>query len=104
MVITKIGVWSAAKLSAALYAAIGLLMGLIIGLISMVGAGIAASQEAQEMPPWLVPLFGVGAIVFAPIMYGLMGLVLGALTAAIYNLVARMVGGLELDIQPGGKV
>ena len=44
-------------------------------------------------------LFGVGAIVLLPIFYGLIGLVGGAIAAALYNLTARLIGGLELDLE-----
>jgi len=44
-------------------------------------------------------MFGMGAIVFLPIFYGVMGIVMGALTAVLYNLFAGLVGGIELDIQ-----
>jgi hypothetical protein len=41
---------------------------------------------------------GLGAIVFFPICYGLIGGVFAAIGALIYNLVAGWVGGLEVDI------
>jgi hypothetical protein len=44
-------------------------------------------------------MFGVGAIIVLPIFYGVLGVVMGALTAALYNLFAGMFGGIELDIQ-----
>jgi hypothetical protein len=44
-------------------------------------------------------LLGVGAIVVLPILYGCLGFVFTMLAAALYNLVAGWVGGVELDIQ-----
>lgn len=100
MVIRHVGVWSVAKVAAVLYAVIGILAGLLFASISLVGAGIAAAQQSGEpLPPWFGALFGVGAIIILPVLYGIMGLVFGALTAAIYNVVARTVGGIEMDIQ-----
>ena len=44
-------------------------------------------------------LFGVGAVVAFPIFYGCLGFV-GLLFAAwLYNLVAGVVGGVEVEIQ-----
>jgi hypothetical protein len=44
-------------------------------------------------------MFGVGAIVFLPVIYGVMGFITGALGAAIYNLFSGMIGGVELELE-----
>lgn len=44
-------------------------------------------------------LFGVGAIIILPIVYGLLGFVGGAIVAWIYNIAARLIGGIELEIK-----
>jgi hypothetical protein len=41
---------------------------------------------------------GFGAIIFLPLFYGLVGGVFAAISAAVYNLAAGWVGGLEVDI------
>jgi hypothetical protein len=97
MVVRQVGVWSVARIYGALCAAIGLLAGIVVALFSLVGAGIAA--QSSDAPAWLGPMFGMGAVVFLPIFYGVMGIVMGALTAVLYNLFAGLVGGIELDIQ-----
>jgi len=38
--------------------------------------------------------------ILAPVIYGAMGFVIGALTAWIYNLVARRIGGIQLELKP----
>lgn len=95
MVITRVGVWSAAKLYAAIMAAMGLLIGLMFAAMSIVGA-VSGMEDGGGM---LAGLFGVGAIVIAPIFYGVMGLIGGAIGALLYNLFAGVVGGLEVDVQ-----
>ena len=99
MVIRRIGVGSAAKVGGALYAAIGLVMGCIFAGISLVGAGFMANAPNNDVPPWIAPMFGVGAIIVAPIFYGVMGLIGGAIGAFVYNLIAAVAGGLELEVQ-----
>jgi hypothetical protein len=44
-------------------------------------------------------MFGMGAVIFLPVFYGILGLAIGAVTALIYNAAAGVTGGLELDIQ-----
>jgi len=43
-------------------------------------------------------MFGAGAIVLLPLLYGGLGFVMTALMAALYNVTARLVGGVELDV------
>jgi hypothetical protein len=95
MVVRSIGVWSAARLYGALTAAIGLIFGVIVALISTLGAGLSTVDDG---PVWMSGVFGVGAILFLPIFYGLMGLVGGAITAVLYNIFSNIVGGVEIDV------
>ena len=94
MIVKRVGVWSAARLYAAIMAAFSLLVAIPIALFSLVGAGLA--PEAQS---WMGPIFGIGAIVFLPVLYGVMGLVIGAVFAVLYNVFAGVVGGLSVDVE-----
>ena len=102
MILKRIGVVSAAKIVGAIYAVIGLIFGLIVALVSVIG-GIAAAA-AEDTSGLFGAFFGVGAIIFFPLMYGCLGVVGGALSAARYNLFSGMVGGLELEMQPPAPV
>jgi hypothetical protein len=99
MVIRKIGVASAAKVFGTLHAIWGLIFGACIALFALVGSGIAATHSDDPVPGWLGAMFGVGAIIVLPIFYGILGAIFGALTAAFYNVVAGMAGGLTLDVE-----
>jgi hypothetical protein len=99
MVIKRVGVWSLSKLSFALYAVIGLIIGLIIaGVSALAGAAGAMAGAESGVPNWIAPIFGIGAVVILPIFYGVLGLVVGAIAGVLYNLVAKLVGGLEIDV------
>jgi hypothetical protein len=98
MVLKRIGVLSMAKIAGILYAAIGVLVGLLFAFISSL-AGMAGAHMNPDMPGWFAPMFGVGAIVFLPVIYGVMGFITGALGAAIYNLFSGMIGGVELELE-----
>jgi hypothetical protein len=99
MVIRRIGVGSVAKIAGLLYAVAGFLIGACFALAAMVGAGIGAASSDESAPLWLAPLFGVGAIVILPILYGLLGAVFASLGAVVYNVVAGMVGGLRVEVE-----
>lgn len=97
MTVRRIGVLSLAKIMGALYTGIGLVIGAFIALFSLFGAAIGAGDSPEA---WMGAFFGIGAIVFLPIFYGLLGFVAGLLGAALYNLAAGFMGGLELDVVP----
>lgn len=42
---------------------------------------------------------GIGMMVLMPIMYALMGFITGLIGALIYNLVARWIGGIEVEVE-----
>jgi hypothetical protein len=98
MVLKRIGVLSMAKIAGILYAAIGVVAGLFFAVISSF-MGMAGAHMNPDMPSWLGPMFGVGAIVLAPLLYGVMGFIGGAIGALVYNLFSSLVGGIELELE-----
>lgn len=97
MVVRRVGVWSVARIYGAMLAGFGLIAGACLALFSMIGAGLAS--QSGDAPAWLGPMFGIGAIVFLPVLYGVIGLVAGTVSALLYNLFAGLVGGVEFDTQ-----
>ena len=96
MVIRRFGVWSVARLYGLFTAAIGLLVGLVIALASAVGM---SAVENPDTPPFLAGVLGVGAVIILPIFYGCMGLIAGAIGAALYNVLAGVMGGVSIDVE-----
>jgi hypothetical protein len=37
--------------------------------------------------------------ILMPVIYGVMGFIGGVISAAVYNLVARWIGGIELEVE-----
>jgi hypothetical protein len=83
--IRKFGVGQTAKVAGALYALIGLVLVPIFLLISMV-----APDQSTGM--------GIGFSLALPIIYGLIGFIGTAIGCAIYNFVAKLVGGIEVEL------
>ena len=100
MVLKSVGVLSAAKIVGLMYAILGLIMGLFFAAIFSM---IPMTDANPDMPTWLAPMFGTGAILIMPIFYGCMGFVGGAIAAAIYNALSGMMGGLELRLETTTK-
>jgi len=85
------------KMAAICYAALGLFEGLLVALVfSAIGV---AGREATGMPRFFAPLFGVASIVIFPIMFAVIGAIGGGLGAVIYNVAARVVGGIEVEVE-----
>lgn len=85
--VKKIGVLSLAKILGFLYAILGLILGALFAVLSLFGF----SEETGLF-------FGAASIVIFPILYGIMGFIGGAISAFFYNLVAKWIGGLEVEI------
>jgi hypothetical protein len=94
MVIKRVGPLSVAKVVGILYAAIGLLIGAGFSLIAMTGASLFGGREGGGAAALVM---GVGAIVIFPVLYGGFGFIGGLIMGALYNVVASMVGGIEVE-------
>jgi hypothetical protein len=101
-VIFRISAGSACKVGLVLYAFIGLVLGILVALVSLMAGGMAA-RLGQNAPPGLSSVIGmgsaIGAIIVMPMMHGIIGGIVFAITALLYDLVAGWVGGLEIDLK-----
>lgn len=93
MVITRVSPLSAAKIAGILYVFLGLVFGSVMSVFAIAG-GMAASDGRGGM---FGALFGAGAIILLPIFYGCLGFVMTLVMAALFNLAAGIVGGVEVD-------
>lgn len=94
--IRSVGVLSAAKIMGAMYGAMGLLFMPFFLLMGVVSSSLP-NQNGRN--PFGV-IFGLIFGLFAPVVYGVMGFVFGALGAFVYNLMAKWIGGIEVQVQP----
>lgn len=92
-VIKKIDVGSAAKVYGLTLGILGFVIGLIYALIFS-----SISSIIGEEIPMAGAGLGLALVIFIPIAYGVVGVVVGALGAVVYNFVANKFGGLEIEI------
>ena len=97
MELKAIGAVSSAKVLGVFYSAIGLVAGVIVAVIAL--AGTALGNGSESMNPLLGGLFGASAIVLLPVLYGGLGALGGLLFASLYNVIARLVGGIQVTLQ-----
>lgn len=89
---------SVMRIAAICYAALGLFEGILVTAIFSV-MGLAGQDATPGMPRFLVPLFGAFSIILFPILFGAFGAIGGVLGAVIYNVSARFVGGIEVEVE-----
>lgn len=96
--VARIGVLSLAKMLAVTYAFLGLFFGGVLSLFAVMGAAVG-SAAGGDGGGIAAMLFGVGAVIVLPIVYGCLGFVGGLIMAPLYNLVAKVVGGIEIELE-----
>lgn len=80
------------KMLAILYGIMGLIFIPFFLLMSLAAPHLPEQQRVGMM------IFGAGFAFFMPVIYAAMGFVSGALGALLYNVVAKWVGGIEVEI------
>jgi hypothetical protein len=62
--------------------------------------GFFATALENDFPaPFLAGLFGLGAIIVMPVLYGILGFVIGVIASALYNGLSGLVGGVQLELE-----
>jgi hypothetical protein len=97
MELQQIGSVSAAKVLGVFYGAIGLVAGAIAACIVLVGAAMGNGFEHSST--LFSGIFGVGAVVLFPLLYGGLGALGGLIFCALYNVIARLVGGIQVTLR-----
>lgn len=77
--------------------AIGGLIGGVFALIMT--ATVPAYSMAYDEMGFIGWIFSGAAIIILPIFYGIFGFITGVITAALYNLLQKWVGGVKIEIQ-----
>lgn len=91
--IRRLGVVQMAKVMGALYFLIGIVIAALVGLFGSMFPG--AGNDS-------VSLFSGVFLMALPIVYGVIGVISGALIAWLYNVVAGFTGGLEIELEGAG--
>jgi len=100
--VKKIGVLSVFKT----FLTVGLIVGALLGLFLSVmfsssPAGVLGFEAPSTEPPTglFSPASGLLSGIIGGLFYGLAVAILGSLGAALYNVAAGVVGGIELELE-----
>ena len=94
MIIKRVGVVKLAIVQGALMAALGLIAALIFMVFGAMIGSFGGHQAAG-----IAGIMGIAMLIILPIFYGVIGFIMGAIGAALYNLIASIVGGIEIDVE-----
>ena len=93
-IIKSVGVLSVAKMMGLIQACIGVVLIPFFLLVGLAGTLAGRQQTA------FAGMFGLVFAFFMPIFYGILGFIVGAIGAALYNLFAKWIGGIEVQVEP----
>jgi len=88
------------KIMGVLYALMGLIILPFFAIFALVGVFTQSASENAGAAGAVA--IGGGMLLMAvliPVMYGVFGFVFGALSAALYNVIARWIGGIEVEVE-----
>ena len=100
--IKRIEPLQAGKMLGLLYACMGLIFLPFFAIFALLGSFAQHAQQTQSLTGPPAALMGgmmIGFGLFMPVMYGVMGFIFGILMAVVYNLVARRIGGIEVEVE-----
>jgi hypothetical protein len=96
----KIDVLSMAKIYGVIAAIAGFVVGIIVAFMSLFFGSLAAAAGQVPVFPF-AGVIGAVAIIVLPIVYGIVGFILGAVSAFLYNIIAARIGGIHIDLGGG---
>jgi|SRR5689334_13170824 len=103
MTIRRFGVISLAKMYGLLMFIFGLIIGIIYGLLFIVfGAAMSAAAGGGSnatVSGVSSAVMGIALMIGIPIFYGILGFVMGAIGALIYNALSGIIGGVKFDLE-----
>jgi hypothetical protein len=96
----RIAPLQAGKMLAAFYGLLSLLF-VPFMLVFMAMGSFAARQQGGSAGPALPLMFGMGLgfMVLLPFFYAAMGFVFGVISAWVYNLLTKWIGGFEFEFE-----
>ena len=102
MTIRRFGVISVAKMYGFLMFIFGLIFGVLYGLILIIfGAAISAIGPGRDAAAGGIStvVMGIAMMIGLPLFYGVLGFIMGAIGALIYNGVAGVIGGIKFELE-----
>jgi len=96
----KIAPLQTGKMLAAFYGLLSLIFMPFVLVFMALGSFAARSHGSEGVPPLPVMFgMGIGFLIFLPVLYAFLGFIFGVFGAFIYNLLAKWIGGFEMEFE-----
>ena len=92
--IKKFDIGSVAIISLILFSILGFLLAIPFSFFSYLVSSFSPSSVQDESSS----IFGLLFIIIMPILYGIGGTIMNVIMAAIYNIIAKKMGGLKIEL------
>jgi hypothetical protein len=101
MTIRRFNVLSVAKMYGLLMFIFGLIAGVLYGLFFIVfGAAMSAAGGSDAAVGGVSSVvMGIAFMIGVPIFYGVLGFIMGAIGALIYNALSGIIGGIKFELE-----
>jgi hypothetical protein len=96
-IIKKFEPLSVMKIAAICYSILGFVEGAIFSVVFSIIP--VTGHDGHSLPRFFGILFGGLSIIFLFIIFAVMGAIGGGLMAAVYNVAARYVGGIQVEVE-----
>jgi len=106
MTVKKFGILSVGNISGILSAIMGLILGFFYALFLTFFIALSGDLESSLIgfPAWGVGMIWLVCIVGFTIGYGIFGFLTGLISAALYNVFCRWIGGIKVDLSTDAEV
>jgi hypothetical protein len=98
MIVKKMDAFSLAKIYGVMGVIFGVIAGVLVGIISSIMGALSSSVEGMGERAGLLNL-GWIALIILPIAYGTFFFLAGLISAGIYNIIAKMIGGMKIELE-----
>jgi phosphotransferase system glucose/maltose/N-acetylglucosamine-specific IIC component len=99
MELKKIGILSAGKILGLLAVIYGFILGILVDVVY----GKTGCEGLTSVGLGQLCIFGYASIILLPILWGIMYFIVGIIFAFLYNMIARRVGGIQLELEETEK-
>jgi uncharacterized membrane protein (DUF485 family) len=85
------------KVSAAIYGLMSLIFVPFFAFFPIIAS--FAPKTAESPPPLVLVGIGIAMTIGMPILYAVMGFIMGVIGAWFYNVIAKWIGGIQVEVE-----